>query len=219
MTLAEAEFAVPVTAVCLYLSRAIGLQGGIAKGEYIAHLVIGTAIMGALGEQLAQISKGRDPLSMDATTKEGTAFWFQALARGGGLGIFGDFLFSDVNRYGGGILNTLAGPVLGTQLDQAARLTVGNLQELIKEGEAKNLGREFTRFAKLMTPGRSLWYASLAMERLIFDEMQKMIDPGAFDAFRRIERRALRERGQSFFSPPGSGFPPKRGPDLGEALE
>lgn len=156
---------------------------------------------------------------MDATTETGCAFWFQALARGGGLGIFGDFLFSDVNRYGGGIWNTIAGPVLGTQLDQATRLTVGNLQELIKEGEAKNAGRELTRFAELMTPGRSLWYARLAMERLIFDEMQKMIDPNANAAFRRIERRAHRERGQSFFSPPGSGFPPKRGPDLGEALE
>ena len=48
------------------------------------------------------------------------------------------------------------------------------------------------------------------MERLIFDEMQKMIDPNANAAFRRIERRARRERGQSFFSAPGSGFPPAR---------
>ena len=124
-----------------------------------------------------------------------------------------------MNHYGGGIWNTIAGPVLGTQLDQPARLTVGNLQELIKEGETKNLGREMIRFAELMTPGRSLWYARLATERLIFDEMQKMFDPGANAAFRRIERRALRERGQTFFSPPGSGFPPNRGSKPGEALE
>ncbi len=156
---------------------------------------------------------------MDATTETRCAFWLQELARGAGLGIFGDFLFSDVNRYGGSVWNTFAGPVLGTQLDQAARLTVGNLQELIKEGEAKGAGRELTRFAELMTPGRSLWSARLAMERLIFDEMQKMIDPNANAPSRRIERRAHRERGQGFFSPPGSGFPPKRRPDLGEALE
>ncbi len=53
------------------------------------------------------------------------------------------------------------------------------------------------------------------MERLVFDEMQKMIDPGAFDAFRRIEQGTRNERGQTFFSPPGSGFPPERGPKLG----
>ncbi len=46
-----------------------------------------------------------------------------------------------------------------------------------------------------------------------------MIDPNANEAFRRIERPVLRERGQLFFSPPGSGLPPKRRPDLGEALE
>lgn len=68
----------------------------------------------------------------------------------------GDFLFSDVNRFGGGIGNTLLGPVLGIQLDQATRLTVGNLQELIKEGEARGAGRKLIRFAQLMTPGRSL---------------------------------------------------------------
>lgn len=208
----------PVTAIYLHLARAIGLQGGMAKGTYIAHLVIGTAVMGALGEQLSQISKGRDPLTMDGSTEAGRKFWLQALARGGGLGIFGDFLFSDVNRFGGGIGNTLLGPVLGTQLDQATRLTVGNLQELIKEGEARGAGRELIRFTQLMTPGRSLWYAGLAMERLIFDQMQMMIDPKAAGAFRRVEKRTLRERGQRFFSPPGSGFPPERGPDLGAAF-
>ncbi len=54
----------------------------------------------------------------------------------------------------------IAGPVLGTQFDQVARLTVGNLQELIKEGEAKGAGRELTRFVELMTPERLLWYGS-----------------------------------------------------------
>lgn len=173
-------------------------------------------MLGALGEQLSQISKGRDPLNMDGTTEKGRAFWLKALTRGGGLGIFGDFLFSDVNRFGGGILNTLAGPVFGTQVPSATRLSIGNLQELVKEGKMRNPGRELTRFVQLMTPGRSLWYGSLAMERLIFDEMQKMIDPNAAQAFRRIEQRARRERGQSYFSPPGRGLPPKRGPRLKE---
>ena len=204
----------PVTLIHTHLQRAIGQQGGIQKGKYIAHLIIGTAIMGALGEQLSQIAKGRDPISMDGNTEIGRAFWLRALMRGGGLGIFGDFLFSDVNRFGGGILNTLAGPVFGTQIPAATRLTVGNLQELVKEGEAKNVGRELTRFVKLMTPGRSLWYGQLAMERLIFDEMQKMVDPNANEAFRRIERRARSERGQRFFSRPGRGVRPQRTPEL-----
>jgi|GEM_PF-4792083 len=36
--------------------------------------------------------------------------------------------------------------------------------------------------------------------------------------FRRIEQRMRRQTGQSFFAPPGKGFPPRRAPDLGKAV-
>jgi len=203
----------PVTLVHTHLQRAAALQGGIAKGKYAAHLVIGTMVMGALAQQAIEIRGGRDFLAMDDPK-----FWLQALERGGGLGIWGDFLFRDVNRYGGGIAHTLLGPVFGTQVPAVVKLTLGNIQEIIRDGEAKNPGRELTRFVKLMTPGRSLWYANLAFDRLVFDEMQKMLDPNAAQSFRNIEDRARRDRGQRFFSRPGRGLPPQRSPDLAAAL-
>ncbi len=98
------------------------------------------------------------------------AFWAKSAMRGGG-GLFGDFLFADQNRYGGGIVATLTGPVLGSQLPKAIDFTLGNLQELVAEGEAKNAGRKLSRFIEANMPGRSLWYARLAIERLIFDEL------------------------------------------------
>lgn len=210
----------PVTLAMTQLNRAVrGNISGAQRAKYFAHLIIGTAVMGTLGEQMSQISKGKDPLPMDPTTEEGKQTLFKGLTRGGGLGLFGDFIFGDINRYGGGIENTLLGPVFGSQVPQVFKLTAGNLQELIIEGEAKTPGRELTRFTKLMTPGRSLWYGTLAFERLIFDEMQKMIDPGYAESFRTIERRAKNEFNQQFFSPPGSGFPPRRGPRLERALQ
>ncbi|MHA1574032.1 MAG: hypothetical protein ACTSX8_08555, partial [Alphaproteobacteria bacterium] len=181
----------PVTLVQTHLQRAVHQQGGLAKGKYVAQLVIGTAVLGALGEQLSQISKGKDPLPFDKR------LWQKAMLRGGGLGIFGDFLFSDVNRFGGGIAQTLLGPVLGTQLPQAVKLTIGNIQQLLA-GEDTKAGRELVRFVKLMAPGRSLWYSALATERLIFDELQKMLDPDAARSFKRIEDRMRRETGQRF---------------------
>lgn len=208
----------PVTLLHTHLQRGATLQGGTAKGKYFAHLIIGTAIMGALGEQLSQISKGRDPITMDPESEEGKAFWLKAMTRGGGFGIFGDFLFSDVNRYGGGILATAAGPVLGSQVPSASRLTVGNLQELFKEGEAKNPGRELIQFVKLMAPGRSLWYATNAMERLIFDEAQKLIDPNYAQSFQSVENRMRQTTGQEFFSRPGQGVIPQRAPRLEAAI-
>lgn len=126
----------------------------------------------------------------------------------------GDFVFSDVNRFGGGITESLAGPIVGTVAPSAIRLTLGNMREFVVEGKPKNFGREALRFAQLMTPGRSLWYLSLAFERLVIDEIQQLVDPNYKRSFRAMEQRAKNEYGTRFFSPPGTGFPPPRGPRM-----
>ena len=210
----------PVTLVMTHLQRAVfGNISTAQKAKYVAHLIIGTAVMGTLGEQMSQITKGRDPLPMNPASEEGRRTLMKGLTRGGGLGIFGDFIFSDQNRFGGGISSTLLGPVFGSELPAFSRLTVGNLQELFLEGEAQRPGRELTRFAKMVTPGRSLWYASLAFERMIFDEVQQMVDPDYRADFRTIERRARSEFNQRYYAPPGRGLPPRRGPDFERILQ
>ena len=64
---------------------------------------------------------------------------------------------------------------------------------------------------------RSVWYARLAMERLIFDELEAAIDPNARRSFRMIEHRARREYRQRFWWRPGTSAP-QRAPDLEAAL-
>src|SRR3546814_13393300 len=54
------------------------------------------------------ILKGRTP--RDPTDP---ATWAAAFVQGGGAGIYGDFLLGESNRFGGGLLQTLAGPTLG----------------------------------------------------------------------------------------------------------
>ena len=49
---------------------------------------------------------------------------------------------------------------------------------------------------------RSVWYARLAMEHLIFDELEAAIDPNAARPFRMIEQRARRDYHQRFFWKP-----------------
>jgi hypothetical protein len=41
--------------------------------------------------------------------------------------------------------------------------------------------------------GHSLWYGRLALERLIFDELDLALDPKARQRFRNIESRARRD--------------------------
>ena len=177
---------------------------------YAAKLFVGTTIMGALAVQLKDMAKGRDPRPMGSAS-----FLGAAILQGGGAGILGDFLFADHNRFGGGLSATVAGPVVGLA-DQAVRLTAGNIQELITEGEAKGMGTELVRFARSLTPGQNLWYTRLAFERAVFDNLQKAVDPDYNQRFRRIERRAEKDYGAGFFVPPGEGI--ERAPNIENAF-
>lgn len=201
-------------ALTLYYThiRRAFLQPGLAgKGRYMADLVIGQTLMGALALQLYEIAKGRDPRPM--TDAE---FWGAALLKGGGLGIFGDFLFTDVNSYGRGLAETVSGPMVGAAND-VRRLTIGNLAQLPDEGPT-NFGREMTNFLRRYTPGGSIWYLRLAYERLVLDEIQRLTDPQARRSFRARERRWRREFGQQFYWRPGQAAP-DRAPDPAAALK
>lgn len=202
--------AFPVTLLQTHIfGRMLGdVQANVSdKIGYGAKLFIATTIMGGMALQLKDIAKGKDPRPMT-----GGKFWAAAIQQGGGLGMMGDFLFADHNRYGGSLTATVAGPVLGGMVEKGQRLTFGNLQELAEEGEAKNWGAELISFGRSLTPGANLWYTRLAFERTVLDNLQKALDPNYPTRFRRIQRRAEREYGQGYFAPPGRGI--ERAPDL-----
>ena len=59
-------------------------------------------------------------------------------------------LFSDVNRFGGGITSTIIGP-MGELADKTAKLTIGNMQEAIL-GEETNVLGEAAQYLKSYVP-------------------------------------------------------------------
>ncbi len=134
-------------------------------------------------------------------------FWTGAVIRGGSLGPLGDFLYSSTSRHGNTLAEGILGPVLGSQLVAGAKFSIGNIQELIATGEAKNAIPELRRFADGLMPGRSLWYARLAFERMVEDEIEAMIDPNANARFRRIEKRARKDFDQRYWWRPGRPLP------------
>jgi hypothetical protein len=196
----------PVTLLNTHVMRAVNAENFNKKGAYFADLVISTTLFGALAMQLKEITKGRDPRTV--MTPE---FWGAALLQGGGLGILGDFLFNDVNRFGGGLEQTIAGPVVGF-LDDTRRLTIGNVQELAT-GKDTHFMRELISYAGRYTPGSSIWYLRLALERQILDRLQIWGDPDAKQRMREIEARYRRETGQRYWWSPGD-TEPERGPDF-----
>ncbi len=185
-----------------------GTENG--KWGYMAGMAVGLTAVGALTVQLRQITQGKDARSMDPT--KNPLFWVDAMLAGGGLGIWGDFVFSDQNRYGGSPVETLAGPVTGLA-GAALKLTTGNVREAIA-GKNTNLPSEIVDFARRNTPGTSLWYARLILQRMAWDQMQKAADPKAYSKWRSQETKAAKEHaGQRFFWRPGD-FSPSRAPSV-----
>jgi hypothetical protein len=204
----------PLSLVYQHLNRGLNAQlPRLTKAKFTAQVVLGGTILGALGQQMYEIAHGKDPMDM-----EDPKFWLKAATRGGGVGILGDFAFSDQNRFGGSFSDTLLGPVLGEEIPKAANLTLGSGQQMLMTGTTKGKGKELSDFARVFTPGHSLWYTNLAMDRLIFDEVQRQIDPNYAESFSRAEEAAMRDHHQRYYSPPGSGFPPPRGPDPSAAF-
>lgn len=207
--------AFPVTILTTQVSRMLseayaGRKLGAAS--YAANLFIGATIFGAAAMQMKEVAKGKDPQDMTSAK-----FWIAAMAQGGGLGIFGDFLFGDVNRFGGGLAETVAGPSVGFASD-LLKFSVGNVQQAVK-GEETRVGREFVGLLRRYTPGGSLWYARLAYEREILDQLQMVLDPEARSSFRARERQT-KATGNTYFAPPGSHLLGSRSrlPDLANAF-
>ena len=75
----------------------VGLKG---KAKYLVPMIISGGVMGALAYELKQIAAGKTPTKPEDM---GVRYWLNSLVYGGGLGIFGDFLFADQNRYGGSL--------------------------------------------------------------------------------------------------------------------
>lgn len=200
-----------ISLVFTHIRRGLLQKGALAKGQYLLNLTISATLFGALALNLKEISKGRDPRPM--TSPE---FWASAMLQGGGLGIFGDFVFADLNRFDRGLAETLAGPVIGF-FNDVRRLTLGNLVQLPGD-DPTNFGRELANFLRRYTPGGSVWYARLAYERMLLDELQRFADPQAGRKFRQLERRYRRDFGQRYFWKPGRSLP-ERPPDLSSAIE
>jgi len=188
-------------------------MAGANRLRYAAGLTIATTLMGGLGIWLKDLAAGRDPRNAADVpfydekhhkAELNPGFWGQALAQGGGFGIFGDFVRSSTNRAGGGLAGSVAGPVVSDATDIAALVTSKN-----KTGAA-------LKFARGQIPGGSLWYARLAFDRAMADQVQEALDPHYRQSWRRMNKWA-QEQGTEYWWKPGQ-MAPGRAPDLSKAL-
>jgi hypothetical protein len=159
---------------------------------HIGTLIAGMTLAGYGAMTIKDTLKGygpRDPA--DPRT------WMAAMQQGGAWGIYGDFLFSTNNRFGGGLAETLLGPTIGT---------VGDLWNITADArDAALTGGEDTfstakAFSSLWAnvPGANLFYAKPVLDTLFLNSLRETLSPGYL---RRQDRMRLREDGHERLFP------------------
>lgn len=165
---------------------------GVGGNLGLINTIVGTTALGYMVMQAKEVMKGREPRPPSFET------FVAAALQGGGLGIYGDFLFGQANRFGGGTLETLAGPGIGAAAEaidllQRTRFALATGDDDVR-GDA-------IRFIKSNTPFANLFYTQQALDYMVWYQLQETINPGYLS---RMEDRVRRDNNQEFFIPPSS---------------
>ena len=130
----------------------------------LANLIVSTVLLGYLSVQAKELVKGHNPRPLTWQTVAAS------MVQGGGLGIYGDFLFGERNRVGGGLAETFGGPVVG---DFSSLL---RLYDDIRHG--RDARASALQLAKGQIPFSNLWYTRAALDYLVFWHLQEAVNPG-----------------------------------------
>lgn len=184
----------------------------VNRAALLAALSVGTMLMGSIVLQIKSLLAGKDPADMTDPN-----FWIRALAQGGGLGYLGDWLLKDPteptgNNFQQGVGSVL-GPVAGMVAGLAGDVVLTNVWSAAK-GKETDVGADSLKLINSNLPYASLWQISGIWDHWIIHNMQEMLNPGYLS---RMQQRAMRDYGQSYYWEPGE-FLPERAPDFEAAL-
>lgn len=180
-------------------------RGGLYLASSLASLTIG----GALVLQMAELRNGRDPRDVTDWT-----FWALALAKGGALGYYGDYILGDYTRGSSQQVAKLAGPVANTAGDALSIIGGKDIVAALSGEESEtNRARRTVDFARRTTPLLGMWQIKPVTDRLIWDRLTLLADPNAHRQWRTKERQLMRDEGQGVWWGRGEAEP-RRAPDF-----
>jgi len=198
----------PITMVRRGLGREVnGSASGKTDVMGLAQFIVGSTVFGYGAMYMKDILKGRSPRVFTGDLAADTKLMAAALSQGGGLGIYGDFMFGEFSRYGRSFLATAAGPTLG-QLDDLAEIWTR-----FRTGD--DVAARIVQQTLNNTPFINLFYTRAALDYLLLYQLQETVNPGYLS---RMENRIMRENNQRFFVPPSSKIPYGGGTQLFEGV-
>ena len=176
--------------------------------KYLASIVVGTTMFGALSLQVQNLLNGKD--LQDTTSRE---FWLNAFSKGGGLGFLGDFIANQLSE------NARQGPWSWTQFFGVQWGTFTEVVDLAAKMKGSALydketkpGASALRIIRSHMPFVNLWYTSTAIDRYVMNDIQEYLSPGYLA---RMERRTYRSWGQGYWWSPRDTAP-RRAPRMAD---
>jgi len=172
------------------LQKAMGREissfraGNYGEGFWgVVSLIVGSGMFGYISMTAKDLIRGKSP--KDPTKKK---TFFNAMLQGGGLGIYGDFLFGQ-SFSGLDILATAGGPA-ATEFAK-----IGNAFRYAFQGEFSKAGKAAYKSAVGNTPFLNLFYLKTAFDYAIGYQIMETLSPGHL---RKMEKKMKKETGQEF---------------------
>lgn len=176
-----------------------GGQSGLGAASGIAQMALSTALLGYIVLASKRMIRGQyaPPPNRPET-------WAAALISGGGFGIMADFVFAEHSRTGGGIGETLLGPVLGGAVTDTFTLWNDLKGEALGDDRTakrarKDIGPDMLKIVKDNTPFINLFYTRLALDWLFLHSAQESMNPGYLE---RYQRRVEQQQGVRYWLGP-----------------
>ena len=171
-------------------------------------------VAGYIGWMARELVKGRTPPSFYNESGEFDAALFirvmgESLKRGGGLGIYGDYLLGEYTKQRSFLAN-LAGPALGT-LDPVASILTGGFRAGAEQGADALTGTEsdsvrkfpksydVARLVEDNTPLLNIFYVKAILDQTIWWNVKEWLSPGIIE---RTEDRIGESYGQKLWMHP-----------------
>jgi hypothetical protein len=127
-----------------------------------------------------------------------------AMMQGGGVGLYGDFLFGEVSRFGGGLAESLAGPLAGevlggVELGMRTRTRITDYLTGQKSDANAAKASDWLQYALNNTPFLNMHVLRAALDIAILNRLQEMASPGTF---RRRQDAMQKQFGQRYLLNP-----------------
>lgn len=186
------------------------LYANQSRGAMLSNfgMLLGLSMAGGMFRMMVRDASNGNPIRDPRDPKTMAA----ALMQGGGVGLFGDFLFGETNRMGGSFIDTLAGPVIG-DASKIMKIFMKARDDTFTIGEEVHHGRgaysdvwpDLLHFTKGHIPMANMLGLKGALDYLVWNHLFEAVSPGYWE---RTNRRLLKETGRARLGyTPGSSPP------------